>query len=150
MLLIFALTTHLQLFEDYEDLLITMGGLYFFLPLMIINANEVWQVTMPLYMATQIYPLYRTAHIELFANSDFLAKSLIFALYHYVSLLIIVVITQRNRENLFLQKEKVITVKKEYKLILERLPEGILIIDAKNEVKLMNAELRKVLGVTEK
>lgn len=104
MLVLFALATHLQLFEDYEDLLISMGGLYFFLPLMIINANEIWQITMPLYFITEIYPVYRVSQLEFFANSDLLIKCFFFAIYHYVSLLIIVIVTQRNRVNLFLEK----------------------------------------------
>ena len=40
-------------------------------------------------------------------------------------------------------------MKKEYKQILEKLPEGILIIDDKHDTRFMNSELRDVLNVSE-
>ncbi len=64
--------------------------------------------------------------------------------------MIIVIISEKYRVNLYLEKQKVIMMKQEYSDILEKFPEGILIVDEKQELKFMNHELRNALQVSEK
>lgn len=57
---LFAVVTHLQLVHEAQDLIITMGGLYYFVPLAIITCNENWKITMPFYVIISIFPVYKT------------------------------------------------------------------------------------------
>jgi hypothetical protein len=41
-MILFSLVTNLQFVYTDEDIIVTLSGLYFFLPIMLINLNEKW------------------------------------------------------------------------------------------------------------
>ena len=45
------------------------GANFFFLPMILINVNEQWFTTMPIYLVLQIYPIYKP-YMEVSQNED--------------------------------------------------------------------------------
>ncbi|CDW84159.1 histidine kinase-dna gyrase b-and hsp90-like domain containing protein [Stylonychia lemnae] len=104
---------------------------------------------MPFYFIIQIYPILNFfLHFPEFQTKNYYATVSMFILYHYFTFLVIGIVSQRSRENLFIERKKVKIVKEEYHQILENLPEGILIAKDDDKAIYMNQELKQFLNVT--
>ena len=59
MILIFGFEVALLDFDDDKDGVLALVGLYCVIPLLLINVNERWFITMPLYLSLQVFVNYK-------------------------------------------------------------------------------------------
>jgi sensor histidine kinase regulating citrate/malate metabolism len=66
---------------------------------------------------------------------------------HFVGFSLVIVLIRKMAESIEQEAINTEVIRTEYNKILEKMPEGILIINKEGEIQLMNLELREVLNL---